>query len=96
MDRVRPDYSARLSTNQGEFLVDPTYDFIRVFKWLGHAVINIVTEDGMNKMHVDEATARQVHERVGIPLVELDWITESEYQKYLDIKADLVDDSWLE
>ena len=98
MNRVRPDYSSRLNAgDDGEFLLDPTYDFIRVFGWIGHAVINVITTDGVARMHVDEATARRVHETSGIPLIELDWICESEYEMYLDIRGgqltdDLLDD----
>lgn len=88
MDRVRKEFSTRLDAGEhGEFLLDARYDFIRVFPWIKHAVINVVTEEGVARMHVDEATARRVHEKSQIPLVELDWITEQEYNSYLETQA---------
>jgi hypothetical protein len=98
-ERVRPDYSVRMGiegTDDG-YLLDPRYDFIRVFPWLGtgYGIVNVVTEDGIHRMYTTEEQCRNIHETAGIPLVELEWIVESEHENMIDIMArDL--ESWLE
>ena len=97
-ERVRPDYSVKMDAGQyGDYLLDPRYDFIRVFPWIKHAVINILTETGVARLHVQEEEARRVRLQSQIPLVELEWITEQEYESYLAIQGDADNlEGWLE
>ena len=87
-ERVRADYSAPLDAGDGkEYLLDPRFDFVRVFPWINHCVINVVIEDGVARMHTDAETGYRVARKSGIPLVELEWITESEHETYLKIQS---------
>lgn len=82
---IKKDYSVRIDTGQGEFLLSPRYDFIRVWPALAHAIVNVVGEDGVAAIHMTEGEARRVYEASRIPLVELDWITDHDYESYLEI-----------
>lgn len=94
--RVRPDYSAPLKAGEaGEYSLSPRYDWIRVFPWINFAVINVITEEGVAQLFVTGETAQSVQEASGIPLVELEWITDTDYEKYLDVQANGME-SWLD
>lgn len=98
MERVRKDYSIGMNTEGKEserYLLDPRYDFVRVFPWLGYGIVNIVTENGIHRLYTTEQQCRTINERAGIPLVELEWIVESEYENMLEIMANDLE-SWLE
>lgn len=97
-ERIKPDYSVPLSISNGEndYALDPRFDFIRVFPWLGYGIINVVTEEGVARLYVDQAQCERVHEGSGIPLVELEWISQSEHENMMDVLANSLDDSWLE
>ena len=97
-ERVKPDYSIGMGIQGSDerYLLDPRYDYIRVFPWLGYGIVNIVTEGGVARLYTTEAQCRQTHESSGIPLVELEWITESEHESMREIIANSIDDSWLE
>lgn len=97
-ERVRPDYSIGVGIQGSDerFLLDPRYDFIRVFPWLGYGIVNIVTENGVARLYTTEAECRETHETSGIPLVELEWISESEHELMREIIANSIDDSWLQ
>jgi len=96
-ERVRPDYSVRMGIQGSDetYLLDARYDFIRVFPWLKYGIINVVTEGGVHRLYTTEAQCQQIHETAGIPLVELEWITESEHESMREIIAKSIDDSWL-
>lgn len=97
MDRIRPDTSTPLNAGEGrDFILNSRYDWIRTFPWLQWGIINIVTEEGVAQLHVTEETALQVHEASGIALVEMEWITDTDYNKYIEAQANNIDDSWLE
>ena len=96
-DRVRPDYSMGMEVQGSEerYLLDPRYDFIRVFSWLQYGILNVVTEGGVHRLYTTEEQCHQIHETAGIPLVELEWITESENESMREVIAKSIDDSWL-
>ena len=96
-DRVRPDRSVKMGVEGTEdsYLLDARYDFIRVFPWLQYGIVNIVAEGGMHRLYTTETQCRQIHETSGIPLVELEWISESEHESMREIIANSIDDSWL-
>lgn len=86
-ERVRPDYSIRMGvegTDDG-YLLDPRYDFIRVFPWLKYGIVNVITEGGVHRLYTTEEQCRRIHEGAGIPLVELEFITESENERMIEI-----------
>ena len=86
-ERIKPDYSVELDAGGEKYLLDPRFDFVRIFPWLGHCVINVVIEDGVARMHTDAETGYRVAEESGIALVEMEFITESEHERYLEINS---------
>lgn len=84
---IRKDYSVSIDTGGEKFLLSPRYDFIRVWPKLGHAIINVVGEDGITTIHMPESEARRVYEASHIPLIELDWITDHDWDKYLEVQG---------
>lgn len=46
---IKPDYSTplHLSNSENGYMLDPKYDFIRLFPAIGYGIINIVTETGI-------------------------------------------------
>ena len=91
---IRKDYSFMIDTQDESYQVDPRYDYVRVFPALAFGVINIMTENGINKLYTDEEQCRLVAAQ-GLPLVELDWIVESENEVMRQIQIQRMDDEWL-
>lgn len=96
-ERVKKDYSIRMGVEGTEegYLLDPRYDYIRVFPWLQYGIVNVVTDEGIHRLYTTEKECRAVHENSGIPLIELEWICESEHESLIDIMANNLED-WLE
>ena len=96
-ERVRPDHSIRMAVQDSDdsYLLDARYDFIRVFPWLKYGIVNIVVEAGVHRLYTTEEQCRAIHEGAGIPLVELEWISESEHENMLEIMANDLE-SWME
>jgi len=96
-NRIRPDYSSKMIVEGEEevsYLLDPRYDFIRVFPWLQYGIVNVVTEEGIHRMYTTEEQCRLIHESSDIPLIELEWITESEHESIIDIMSNDIE-NWL-
>ena len=94
-ERIREDFSTPLADGQGnEWLLDARFDFIRTFPWLNHAIINIVTETGINRLHTTQEQGLLVAEKALIPCVSLDWITKSEHETYITTQTDRLEDLW--
>jgi hypothetical protein len=87
-DRVRPDYSARISLEGSDdsILVSPRYDRVDIFAWISHSIMRVIVEEGVAHIHVSEETGRRVAKVTGIPLVECEFITETDYEKYLEVQ----------
>lgn len=98
MERVKPDYSVGMTIDGSEerYLLDPRYDFIRLFPWLQYGIVNIVTETGIHRLYTTEEQCMTIHERTRIPLAIVDFIVESEYENMVEIMANDLNDSWLE
>jgi hypothetical protein len=96
-ERVKPDYSIRMAVEGTEegYLLDPRYDHIRLFPWLQYGIVNVVTEDGIHRLYTTEEQCRAIHEGSGIPLVEVEFIVESEHEQMLNIMANDLE-NWLE
>jgi len=97
MERVRKDYSIKMGIEGTDdaYLLDPRYDFIRVFPWLQYGIVNIVTEEGIHRLYTTEEQCRRIQVGSGIPLVEVEFIVESEHENILEIMADDLE-SWFE
>lgn len=96
-ERVRPDHSVRMAVEGTEeaYLLDARYDFIRVFPWLQYGIVNIVMETGIHRLYTTEEQCRSIHAGAGIPLVELEWISESEHESIIGIMSDDLE-NWLD
>jgi hypothetical protein len=96
MERVNKDFSVRIDLGDEQVLVDRVYDNIHIFPWIGHAILKLVTEEGMMQVHTTIDEALRVAEATGIKPLEREEISEREYEKYLDIQVSQLDDSLLE
>jgi hypothetical protein len=97
MDRVRPDYTVPIGMEGHDepLLMNPRYDAIHGFKWIGHAILRVVGSEGMAHVHLDYETAERVSEATDIPITEFEFITDRDYECYLQTQQDRLDDSWL-
>lgn len=97
MERVKPDYSIKMGVEGTEetYLLDPRYDFIRLFPWLGYGIVNVVVEQGIHRLYTTEEQCRRIQQGTGIPLAEVEFITESEHERMLEIMADDLE-SWID
>lgn len=93
---VVPDFSTPLHTDGGEeYLLDHRFDFIRMYPGLNHAIINVITETGVNRLHVSRDIGLMVAEKSLIVCQDMEYIGEAEYEKYLQVQADGLE-SWLD
>lgn len=94
--KVVPDFSTSLQVNSGEqFMLDHRFDFIRMYPELDHAILNVITETGVNRLHVSRDIGMMIAERSLIVCHDMEYIGQAEYDRYLDIQAGSLDDSWL-
>lgn len=96
MDRIRPDYSVRVGiegTDEG-LLFNPKYDRIDLFPWIGHAIMRVLTEEGMLHVHVDMDTAFRVQQATEVPTAICEFIVQSDYETYLAAQTSNLDESW--
>ena len=96
-DKVVPDFSTPLDAGEyGQYTLNGRYDWIRVFPWLKWAVLNVVTEQGVAQLHMPQETAERVHEASRLPMVEMDYILDTDYEKYIEASANNLDESWFQ
>lgn len=96
MEFIRPDYCIPIDTGDSEYVLSPRYDFIRVFPFIGWSIMNVVTDTGVAQLHLTEDEGRRVAQQSGIGLIEFNWITDHDYNKYLDAQTKNLSDEWLE
>lgn len=96
-EKVRPDYSIRININDSDesYLLDPRFDFVRVFPWLEYGVVNVITDEGVRRIYTSQEQCETINRDGGIPLVELEWISESEHETFIGIMANDLE-SWIE
>lgn len=98
MERIRPDKFYQLNPESGEepYNVNAKYDRIDHFSWLGHWILKVWDDEhGLVGLHVDEATAKQVIDYAELPVVERDFMYQSEYEAYLQAQEKMMD-GWSE
>jgi hypothetical protein len=90
---VRKDISVPLTVTGGEdsYVLDPRYDFVRLFPAISHAILNVVTETGVVRLHTTEEQGRRVGAVANLVMVELDWIGEQEWETYLECRESDLD-----
>lgn len=91
-ERVREPFSIRMTTEQGDYLLDPRFDYVRLCRWLGYGIVNVVVETGIHRLYITEEQSRAIQER-GIPLVELEWLVTDENENMRKVIGDNLE-SW--
>ena len=96
-ERIRPDYSYRLNLEDSDepLIVNPRYDHIQQFRWLGYAILRYVSEEGIHHVHISEETGDRIAEYSGIPVAECEFMTQTDYDLYLTVTQDTLSDDWL-
>jgi hypothetical protein len=93
---VRPDKLYPLNYGDGEIImVSAKYDRIDHLKPMGEYVLRVYDDEhGMVGLYLDdEEDAKNIIEYAGLPLVEREWITQSEYDSCIKAKAQRLNDS---
>ena len=97
-ERIRPDtfYPLNIDGGDRQYVINAKYDRLDVFPWLGHYVLKVYDdEQGLVSMHLDKPTAQIVAYRTEIPIVEREFIYQSEYNGYLEA-VDKMMEHWTE
>lgn len=93
MERIVPDYAVKINlTTGGDFLMSPRYDSIHRFKWLGVAILRVISEDGMMHIHVDTGTAQLVSEATKIPITDYEFMCETDHEAYVKARTDSIEE----
>ena len=97
-DRVRPDTFKQLNIEGSEqpLIVNAKYDRMDHFPAFGAWILKVYDDEvGLIGFHIDEATARQVVAFTEIPIVERDFMYESEHEAHLQGQESLLNDDWI-
>jgi len=98
-DRVRPDTFKQLNVEGSEqpLIVNAKYDRMDHFPAFGAWILKVYDDEvGLVSCHLDEATARQVVEFTEIPIVERDFMYESEHEAHLQGQERMLEQYWLD
>jgi len=93
-ERVRPDQFYYLNPENGgePFMVNAKYDSMHHFSWLGHWVLKVYDDEvGLMGLHIDEPTAKRIVAYAELPIVEREFIYQSEYEAYLQAQEKMMD-----
>lgn len=83
-DRIRhTERSVRVNVGDDSYLYDPHYDTIHTFRWLGHSILKIVTEDGLAQIHCHESYGDYIAEQTESEIFERRKIGAREREMYL-------------
>jgi len=94
--KIVPDFSTSLETQTGEhFTLDHRFDFIRAYPEINHAIVGVITETGVNRLHVSRDIGLMIAERSLIVCQDMDYIGEAEYERYLEVQTSTLSDDWL-
>lgn len=96
MDRVRRnEVSVPLNIGEETILFDPHYDTVQVFRWLGHSIIRLITDEGLAQIHLTQEMGERVAKAAGCEIFYREEIGEREYEKYLEAQETQME-RWLE
>ncbi len=99
MSEIRKDELHPLNMVKGGEVVDvyhvnAKYDRVDFFPDLGCYILKIIDDrDGMMAVHLPEEDALRVVAEAELPLVQRDFMFQSEYEGYLIAEANMLDDS---
>lgn len=100
-DYIRDDSSVSMKINyDGEsqdMLISAKYDRLDHFERLGLFILKVVDpEYGFIQMILSPEDAAKVIVSARLPVVEREFIFQSEYDFYMEVQAKNLDDSWLD
>lgn len=93
--KVVPDFSTPLNTPEGNYTLDHRYDYVRLYPEIGHAIINVVTNEGVARLHTSHDMGLLVAKKSLIVCQDMDYMGESDYEKYIQVQQDNLE-SWFE
>lgn len=94
MERVKPDFSIRVSFTDSFAVVDRVYDQVHIFDWLGYSLLKLVTSEGFNQIPVTVEQGLEVAKNAGIIPTLRNEIAESEHEHYLKVMAMRLEDTY--
>ncbi len=96
---IRPDQLYSLNMVRGgevisTYSVNAKYDRVDFFPAIGCYILKIIDEeDGMLAVYLPEEDAMRVIAEAELPLVERDYLFQSEYDGYLTAEANMLNDA---
>lgn len=76
-------------------VINAKYDRLDVYKPLGIWILKILDdEQGLIQVIMEEEQARKIAKFALIPIIEREFLYESEHEMYLDAIAERLDDIW--
>ena len=94
-DKIHPDKLYFLNPENGTepIGVNSKYDRIDHFGWINYWVVKVMDDEkGMMALSVDEKTARDIAGFALLPIVERDFIYQSEHEVYLKVQEKIMDE----
>jgi hypothetical protein len=96
-ERIKDDYCVEVRFgDDSEYLIDPKYDRLDRFTWLGANILRVVCEEGIAHVHIDDKDAEKIIDNTKLPVCYPEFMVRSDYEIYLNGQEKLLDDSWLE
>lgn len=97
-ERIKPDYHVQIQFGGDEniYAIDPKYDRIDRFTWLGANILRVITEQGVAHIHLADSDAERLIKSTGLPVAYPEFMVQSDYDCYIQGQANSLDDSWLE
>jgi hypothetical protein len=90
--RIRPEVIHPLEVGDERLMLSPSHDSIHVFRWLGCLIVKYFNENGgMNNVWFSIETIPEF-EKHGFAIADRQFITEPEYEQYLDIRTSMLSD----
>ena len=95
IERVKPDFSVRMTVGTDEILINRIFDHVHLFRWLDHGILKLITQEGFVQYHVSLEHAEKVARAAGIIAIERTEISEREHESYLTAMGSFMTDEWL-
>jgi hypothetical protein len=95
---IRKDEFYNIPISNGEpLMVNAKYDRIDTYSALGVYMLKCMDDErGMITAFITHETAQAIIDFASLPLVEREFLYETEYEAFITTQADSIDDSWLD
>ena len=94
---ILPDqfYPLNIEGTDRQYLINAKFDRIDRFPLLGHHILKVYDdEQGLVLMHIDHPTAQAIVSHTRLPMVDREYIYQSEYNGYLEAMDKRIE-TWL-